>query len=252
MTPTEKKIAIGGVGVVVVGGLAWLIFAKPAAASTSSTVNPPPTTTPRPPTSPVVIPGGPVVNPPPPPPQTAVVPNVPLVATPPALTDTVSNPSLILIAQAALMGVANTIGLPAGILYPNVSSPGVVDPTTLQAVNAFRLMFPGWSQVSALDYQTLAALVSMYASQVPGAAALPMVSDPTLVTMAQQALAKFMATQGPSIYGLSDVNGDPSDVKFQAALKQFQALAAASLPSALKDGRLDFTTWAVLIMTTVH
>lgn len=188
---------------------------------------------------------------PPTPPQTAVVPNVPLVATPPALTDVVSNPSLVLIAQAALMGVANKIGLPAGILYPNVSSPGSVDTATLQALNAFRMMF-GWPQVSALDYQTFAALVAMYASQVPGAAALPMVSDPSLVTMAQQALAKWAATQGPSVYGLSDVNGDPTDVKFQSALKQFQALAAASLPSALKDGRLDFTTWAVLVMTLVH
>jgi len=249
MTPTEKKIAIGGVGVLVVGGLAYWLT-RPAAASTSSVVSPPPTTTPRPPTSPpVVIPGGPVVNPPPP--QTAVVPNVPLVASPPALTDVVSNPSLVLIAQAALMGVANTVGLPAGILYPNVSSPGTVDPVTLQAANAFRMMF-GWPQVSALDYQTLAALIAMYASQVPGAAALPMVSDPALVTMAQQALAKWAATQGPSVYGLSDVNGDPTDVKFQSALRSFQAILGPSAPSALRDGRLDFTTWSALVMTLVH
>jgi len=41
-----------------------------------------------------------------------------LVASPPALTDFVSNPSLILIAQAALMGVANTVGLPRWHFVP--------------------------------------------------------------------------------------------------------------------------------------
>jgi len=48
---------------------------------------------------------------------------------------------------------------------------------------------------------------------------------------------EWAATQGPSVYGLSDVNGDPTDVKFQSALRSFQAILGPSAPSALRDGR---------------
>jgi hypothetical protein len=244
MTPTEKKIAIGGVGVLVVGGVIYALTRPAAASTSSSSSNPLP---PLPLSPPVVIPGGANQQP-----QTAVVPNPALNVNAPALTDPVSDPVLILMGQTALQNIASTVGLPFGVLYPSIPTPGVVDPATLQALNAFRTMF-GWPQVSSLDYQTLAGLISIYASRVPGANALPMVTDPGLVVMAQQALARWL-TANPNAtrtsYGLADVDGDATNSRFKSALQAFQQIAA-NVPSMLTDGRLDWTTWGVLIMTTI-
>ena len=247
MTPTEKKIAIGGVGVLVVGGVIYALT-RPAAASTSSSGGPSNPLPPLPTSPPVVIPGANPTQP-----QQANVPNPALNVNPPALTDPVSDPVLILMGQTALQNIASSVGLPFGVLYPSIPSPGVVDTSTLQALNAFRTMF-GWGQVSSLDYQTLAGLIALYASRVPGANALPMVTDPSLIVMAQQALARWLAANPNATrtsYGLADVDGDASNSRFKSALQAFQQLAA-NVPSMLTDGRLDWTTWAVLVMTSVH
>jgi hypothetical protein len=245
MTPTEKKIAIGGVGVLVVGGVIYALTRPAAAAGGGTTTNLPPLPT----SPPVVAPGANPTQQP----QTAVVPNTPLSINAPALTDPVSDPVLILMAQTALQNIASTVGLPFGILFPSIPSPGVVDNQTLQALNAFRQLF-GWGQVNSLDYQTLAGLIALYASRVPGANALPMVTDVGLVTMAQTALARWLAANPNATrtsYGLADVDGDASNSRFKAALQAFQQLAA-NVPSMLTDGRLDWTTWGVLIMTSIH